>query len=98
MITGLTIEMTNVVEFIRIRQRIELLAKQIDFTTKQKAAVESSQRLDEASKLLVTLTAMANNDIQDIVIGRLTRQLASLGIKVGKLPSKKRVAKKQLAV
>jgi len=37
-------------------------------------------------------------DIQDIVIGRLTRQLASLGIKVGKLPSKKRVAKKQLAV
>jgi hypothetical protein len=98
MITGLTIEMTNVVEFIRIRQRIELLAKQIDFTTKQKAAAESSQRLDEASKLLVTLTAMANNDIQDIVIGRLTRQLASLGIKVGKLPIKKRVAKKQLAL
>jgi hypothetical protein len=98
MITGLTSEMTNVVEFIRIRQRIELLAKQIDFTTKQKAAAESTQRLDEASKLLVTLTAMANNDIQDIVIGRLTRQLASLGIKVGKLPSKKRVAKKQLAV
>jgi hypothetical protein len=98
MITGLTIEMTNVVEFIRIRQRIELLAKQIDFTTKQKAAAESSQRLDEASKLLVTLTAMANNDIQDIVIGRLTRQLASLGVKVGKLPSKKRVAKKQLAL
>ncbi len=98
MITGLTSEMTNVVEFIRIRQRIELLAKQIDFTTKQKAAAESSQRLDEASKLLVTLTAMANNDIQDIVIGRLSRQLATLGIKVGKLPSKKRVAKKQLAV
>jgi hypothetical protein len=98
MITGLTIEMTNVVEFIRIRQRIELLAKQIDFTTKQKAAAESSQRLDEASKLLVTLTVMANNDIQDIVIGRLTRQLASLGINVGKLPIKKRVAKKQLAL
>jgi hypothetical protein len=98
MITGLTTEMTNVVEFIRIRQRIELLTKQIDFTTKQKAAAESSNRLEEASKLLVTLTAMANNDIQDIVIGRLTRQLASLEIKVGKLPSKKRVAKKQLAV
>jgi hypothetical protein len=98
MITGLTTEMTNVVEFIRIRQRIELLTKQIDFTNKQKAAAESSHRLDEASKLLVTLTAMANNDIQDIVIGRLTRQLASLGIKVGKLPVKKRVAKKQLAV
>jgi len=94
----MTTEMTNVVEFIRIRQRIELLAKQIVTTTEKKAAVESSQRLDEASKLLVTLTAMASNDIQDIVIGRLTRQLASLGIKVGALASKKRVAKKHPAV
>jgi hypothetical protein len=48
--------------------------------------------------LLVTLTAMANNDIQDIVIGRLTRQLAGLGTKVGALAVKKRVAKKQPAV
>lgn len=91
-------EMTNVVEFIRIRQRIELLAKQIAVTTEQKSAVESSHRLDEASQLLVTLTAMANNDVQDIVIGRLTRQLAGLGTKVGALASKKRVAKKQPVV
>jgi hypothetical protein len=89
-------EMTNVVEFIRIRQRIELLAKQIAVSTELKAAAES--RLDEASQLLVTLTAMANNDIQDIVIGRLTRQLAGLGTKVGALAVKKRVAKKQPAV
>jgi hypothetical protein len=88
-------EMANVVEFITIRQRIELLAKQIDSTNEQKAAAESSRRLEEASQLLVTLTAMANNDVQDIVIGRLTRQLASLGKKVGALAGKKRVAKKQ---
>ncbi len=91
-------EMTNVVEFIRIRQRIELLAKQIAVSTEQKAAAESNHRLDEASQLLVTLTAMANNDIQDIVIGRLTRQLAGLGTKVGALAVKKRVAKKQPVV
>jgi hypothetical protein len=91
-------DMTNVVEFIRIRQRIELLAKQIASTTEQKAAAESSHRLNEASQLLVTLTAMADNDVQEIVIGRLTRQLAGLGIKVGALASKKRVAKKQPAV
>jgi hypothetical protein len=91
-------EMTNVVEFIRIRQRIELLAKQIAVSTVQKAAVESSHRLDEASQLLVTLTAMASNDVQEIVIGRLTRQLAGLGTKVGALAGKKRVAKKQPAV
>jgi hypothetical protein len=94
----MTTEITNVVEFIRIRQRIELLAKQIMSTTEQKAAAESIQRLDEASKLLVTLTAMANNDVQEVVIGRLTRLLASLGTKVGKLTTKKRVVKKQSAV
>jgi hypothetical protein len=98
MTTEMTSEMTNVVEFIRIRQRIELLAKQIASTTEHKAVADSSQRLDEASKLLVTLTAMANNDVQEIVIGRLTRQLASLGTKVGALAGKKRVAKKQPAV
>jgi hypothetical protein len=41
---------------------------------------------------------MASNDVQDIVIGRLTRQLASLGIKVKALESKKRAAKKQSIV
>jgi inorganic triphosphatase YgiF len=98
MITEIPTEMTNVTEFIRIRQRIELLAKQIESTIKEKAADESSKKLEEASELLVRLTDMANNDIQDIVIGRLTRQLASFGIKVGKLPVRKRVVKKQLVV
>lgn len=87
----------NVAEFIRIRQQIELLTKQIVSTTEQKAEAESRRRLDEASKLLVTLTAMASNDVQDIVIRRLTRQLASLGAKVEAL-SKKRGPKKQPAV
>jgi hypothetical protein len=98
MATEMNAEMANVVEFIRIRQRIELLAKQIGTTTEQKAAPESSHRLDEASQLLVTLTAMASNDVQDIVIGRLTRQLANLGTKVRALASKKRVAKRLPAV
>ena len=98
MTTEITTEMTNVVEFIRIRQRIELLAKQITTTTEQKAATESSRRLEEASQLLVTLTEMASNDVQDIVIGRLTRQLAGLGTKVGALAKKKRVVKKQPVV
>jgi hypothetical protein len=98
MATEISTEMTNVVEFIRIRQRIELLAKQITSTTEQKVADESSRRLQEASQLLVTLTAMASNDVQEIVIGRLTRQLASLGTKVGALAKKKRVSKKQPVV
>ena len=98
MATESTMEMANVVEFIRIRQRIELLTKQIEYTTALKAAAESNQRFDEATKLLVTLAAMANNDVQEIVIRRLTRQLVSLGIKVRKLKGKKRVPRKQPVV
>ncbi len=98
MATESTMEMANVVEFIRIRQRIELLTKQIEYTTALKAAAESNQRFDEATKLLVTLAAMASNDVQEIVIRRLTRQLVSLGIKVRKLKGKKRVPGKQPVV
>jgi hypothetical protein len=98
MTNEITTEMLNVVEFIIIRQRIELLAKQIAYTTAHKAPAESSLRLDEASKLLVTLTAMASNDVQDIAIGRLTGQLTGLGTTVGALAGKKRVAKKQPVV
>ena len=94
----ITTEMLSGVEFIIIRQRIELLAKQIAYTTAHKSAAESSLRLDEASKLLVKLTAMASSDVQDIVIGRLTGQLAGLGTTVGTLAGKKRVAKKQPVV
>jgi hypothetical protein len=92
----MTTEMANAVEFITIRQRIELLAKQIDSTTEEKAVAESSHRLDEASKLLVTLTAMASNDRQETAIERLTRQLAGLGTKVGALAGKKRIPQNKL--
>ncbi len=98
MTTGSTLEMTNVAEFIRIRQRIELLTKQIEYTTASKEATGSIQRFDEATKLLVTLAAMANNDVQEIVIRRLTRQLINLGIKIRTLKGKKRVSRKQPVV
>lgn len=98
MTTEVTAEMANVVEFIRIRQHIELLAKQIASTTAQKAAAESIRRLEEATKLLATLADMASNDVQEIVIRRLTRQLVSLGIKARALGGKKRVKSKQPVV
>lgn len=88
-------EMTNVVEFIRIRQRIELLAKQIAVSAEQKVIPESNHRLDEASQLLATLKAMADNEVQEIAIKRLTSLIAHLGVKVATLTSKKRVVKKQ---
>ena len=87
--------MNNVAEFIEIRQRIELLAKEIAGLSERKTMPQSQNKLDEATGLLAKLTAMADNDVQEIVVGRLTRLLATLGTKVGALTPKKRVPKKQ---
>ncbi len=89
--------MSNVAEFIEIRQQIELLTKQIAALVERKAAPQAKTRFDEAKDLLVKLTALADNDVQDIVIGRLTRLLGTLEKKVGTLKPKKAVAKKETA-
>jgi hypothetical protein len=87
--------MNNVAEFIEIRQRIELLAKEVAGLSERKTVLQSKHKLDEALELLVKLTAMADNDVQEIAVGRLTRLLANLGTKVNTLTPKRRVAKKQ---
>jgi hypothetical protein len=87
--------MNNVAEFIQIRQGIESLAKEILRLVERKTMPQSKMRLDEATELLVKLTALADNDVQEIAVGRLTRLLGSLGAKVGTLRPKKRVVKKQ---
>jgi uncharacterized protein YPO0396 len=90
--------MATVAEFIDIRQQIELLVKQIALFTERKAALDSTQRLEQAAHLLETLKIMADNDVQEICVGRLTRELASLRTKVGSMGGTKRAAKKQPAV
>ena len=86
--------MNNVAEFIRIRERIELLAKEIAVFADQKTMPRSKVKLDEANDLLAKLTAMADNDVQEIAVGRLTRLLGKLGTKVGTLRTTKRAVKK----
>ena len=88
---------TNVPEFIEIRQHIESLANQIVVSAQLKEMPKSKNKLEEALQLLAKLTALANNDVQDIAVARLTRQLTALGIKVGALVEKKRVVKKTVA-
>jgi hypothetical protein len=93
----MTPESTNVAEFIQIRQQIESLANQIGLSVQQKEMPRSKNKFDEAVQLLEKLAAMANNDVQDIAVARLTRQLAAFGIKVEALVAKKRVVKKAVA-
>jgi len=87
--------MATVAEFIEIRQQIESHIKQMAILVERKVALDSAERLTKAGKLLETLKTMADNDVQEVCVGRLTRELASLGTKVGSLGSTKRVAKKQ---
>ena len=90
--------MTNVAEFIETRLQIESLVQQIALSAERKAIPQSKQRLDEAARLLETLTAMADNDVQESAVGRLTRELAGLGTKVEKLARKRPVSKKRPTV
>jgi len=87
--------MSTIAEFIKIREQIETLAAKITLLAERKAALESKQRLDEANKLLDTLKTMVANDVQVIVVERLTRQLTRLGAKIETMLAKKPV-KKQL--
>jgi len=87
--------MTNVAEFIETRLQIESLVQQIALSAERKAIPHSKQRLDEAARLLETLKAMVDNDVQESAVGRLTGELAGLGAKVEKLTRKTAGRKKQ---
>lgn len=86
--------MSNVAAFITIREQIESLAKEIPMLIEQKMTPQSKLMLDEATQLLTQLTSMADNDVQVIAVGRLTRLLETLRVKVEVLEAKRRVVKK----
>jgi len=84
----------NVAEFIRIREQIESHAHDISKLLEGSTVAEPKVLLDQASGLLVQLTSMADNDIQVVAVGRLTRLLSSLRAKVDSMEKKKRPARK----
>jgi hypothetical protein len=85
--------MNNVAEFIEARQGIESLAKEIAVLVGRKTMPESKIRLDEALEMLAKLTTLADNDVQDNAVIRLTHLLGGLQAKIGALAPKKRVVK-----
>ena len=85
--------MTTIEEFIATRINIETLADKITQSVKNNTVHHSKAELDEAKGQLEKLKSMVSNDVQEIVAGRLTRQLtdleAKVSAKVAKMPSKK---------
>jgi hypothetical protein len=81
--------MSRIEEFIEARVNIETLVRQVTLCVERKAVQDSRRYLDEASTRLEVLKAMVANDVQVIVAGRLSRQLADLEPKVEKLAAKR---------
>ena len=87
--------MTSVEEFIAARISIETLAGKISKSVEDRVIRDSKENLEEANRQLEILKTMVANDVQVIVAGRLSRQLAELGTKVGAM-TVKAVAKKSV--
>lgn len=85
--------MTSVAEFIKARESIEALVKRIILLVENKDVLDSKEHLDEANTQLDVLRTMVSNNVQVIVVERLTRQLGSLGIKVETMLAKMPVRK-----
>jgi hypothetical protein len=90
--------MATVAEFIAIRQQIESVVDQVTVLTEQRKAFDSSEKLQKAGELLETLKTMADNDVQENCVVRLTTALAGLRSKAKSAPRTKRAAKRQPAV
>jgi hypothetical protein len=91
-------QMGTIQEFISIREQIESLAKEIPLLVERKTMPQPKVKLDEAAQLLVQLTSMVDNDVQVVAVGRLTRLLGTLRIKVEALESKRKTVKKPRSV
>jgi hypothetical protein len=89
--------MSNVAEFISIREQIESHAKEIAELLEQNTIQRGKTLLDDASRLLTILTDMADNDVQVTAVGRLTRLLNNLRVKMIAAEAKQRSPKKPRA-
>jgi hypothetical protein len=79
-------------EFVEIRQQIESLANEIAVLVERKNVPESKAKLLKATGLLEKLRAMAGNDVQEVVVSRLTRLLGKTEIQIAKLKLPKKTS------
>jgi len=89
--------MDNIAEFVEVRQGIESLAKEIAVLVGRKTLPESKTRLDEATELLARLARLAENDVQEHAVARLTSLLGGLQTKVAALRPKKHPSKTRVS-
>jgi hypothetical protein len=82
-------------DFRELREKIENLIEEIRIWIDKKSILESSKRLEEAQDLLVRLREVAENDIQERSVLRLTDKLELLAEEIDEILSKREAGKKE---
>ncbi|MCK5492137.1 MAG: hypothetical protein KAJ14_03395 [Candidatus Omnitrophica bacterium] len=81
-------------DFGDMREKIEKLIEEAQKWVGEKSLLESSSRMEEAQNLLSKLKQIAENDVQERAVERLTNELEYLGIKIDEILSKREAGKK----
>lgn len=84
----------NKPDFRKLRERIEDLCHQIEKHIEEKSIYDSSEKLEDARRLLITLTNIAENDVQNKSVSRLSNSIEYLATKIDNILSKRETGKK----
>lgn len=81
-------------DFKILRERLEDLCQQIEKHIEEKSIYESSEKLDDARKLLTTLKNIAENTVQNKSVSRLSDSIEYLATRIDNILSKREAGKK----
>lgn len=82
-------------EFKDLREKIDNLIEEIKKWIQEKSTFESSKRIEEAQNFLTELRKMAENEVQQKSIVRLTNELECLAQEIVEIKSKREAGKKE---
>lgn len=82
-------------DFKELREKIENLIKETEEWISKKSILESSKRVEETQNLLIKLREIAENDVQERSVSRLTDELEYLSEKIDEILSKREAGKQE---
>jgi hypothetical protein len=82
-------------EFIKLRENIESIIVEIESLINRKSIANSYKKLEESNEMLTKLKQLAENEIQNRAVLRLTSELEYLAGQIDKLLSKREAGKKE---
>ncbi|MHA1856679.1 MAG: hypothetical protein ACTSYY_11590 [Promethearchaeota archaeon] len=80
-------------DFLELRERIEKLAEQINKSIDAQSIYDSSENLDKAKKMWIQLRNIAENDVQERAVSRLSDNIEYLATRIDNIFSKREAGK-----